>query len=291
MKIMITDHQGWHSQGGPNRIGLPLNPDKMICNIVEENLGLFDKNKTFVKMWFSKLYHDSGNNIQHVQNEIYKITEDNRRSDLVFICGHIIVNMLDFGDNKVLTYHGSIYNEHTVTVPMPAFNYSDTPKTFDKREIKASFAGSFDTHWTRRHIWHSLRNEKNCMVKDTGDWHYYKQKNNQVQEFSNFKSLLSNSLMTLSPRGTGPCTIRLWEAIESLSIPVILSDEYKDPNMSDIPLSEISIRVKESNAQNIKTMLQNVSTEELLLKYRNLTKYIEKPYSERVLEVLKSELS
>ena len=114
MEIIITPHQGWHSQGGPNPIDLPINPDKIVCDIIEANLSTLDKNKTFVKMWFSKLYHDSGNNLSFVQNEINKITEDNSRSDLVFLCGHIIANMLDFGHNKVLTYHGSHYNDHTV---------------------------------------------------------------------------------------------------------------------------------------------------------------------------------
>ena len=190
MNLIMTEHQGWNSQGGSNPIDLPLNPDKIICDLVESNLSHFNKNKSFVKMWFSKLYHDSGNNLATVQNEIYKITEKNTRDDLVFLCGHIIVNMLDFGNNKVLTYHGSNLSNHTITIPMPAFNYSLNPKSFDERKVKASFAGSFDTHWTRRHLWHSLRNSKDCIVKDTGAWHYYKQKNDQVSEYSNFISNL-----------------------------------------------------------------------------------------------------
>jgi Exostosin family. len=291
MKLLITDHQGWHSQGGPNPIDLPLNPDKIVCDIIEENIDSFDKNKTFVKMWFSKLYHDSGNNLQYVQNQIYKITDDNRRSDLVFICGHIIVNMLDFGKNKVLTYHGSIYNEHTVTIPMPAFNYSENPKDLNSRQVKASFAGSFDTHWSRRHIWYSLRNKDHCIVKDTGDWHYYKDKVSQTPDFTNFKDMLSNSVITLAPRGTGPCTIRLWESIESLSIPLIISDEYKNPKLGDISLDDMSIRVNECESQNVSRIIDQISSNVLKSKYNNLVNYIKKPYEERVLDTLKKELS
>lgn len=290
MKIMLTEHQGWNSQGGPSPIDLPMNPDKMICDIVEENIDKFNNQKTFVKMWFSKLYHDSGNNLSHVQNEIYKITDKNRRSDLVFICGHIIVNMLDFGDNKVLTYHGSKYNNHTITVPMPAFNYADNPKAFSDRKTKASFAGSFDTHWTRRHVWHSLRNSKDCFIKDTGHWHYYKDKKSQVSEFTNFKDLLSNSAITLAPRGTGPCTIRLWEAIESQSIPLIISDEYKDPQVGKIPLSDMSLRIKESEAQNIKKYIDSLSYENLKSKFDNISEYISTSYKSRVLNVLEKVL-
>ncbi len=290
MKIMITDHQGWHSQGGPNPIDLPINPDKIVCDIIEKNLGIFNKHKTFVKMWFSKLYHDSGNNLQHTQNEIYKITENNSRDDLIFLCGHIIVNMLDFGNNRVITYHGSNFNDHTITIPMPAFNYSDNPKSFNDRKTKASFAGSFDTHWTRRHVWHSLRNNSDCSIKDTGHWHYYKDKNLQASEFVNFKDLLANSLITIAPRGTGPCTIRLWEAIESLSIPLIVSDEYKDPEFSNIRLSDMSLRIKEKDAQNISSFISSLEQDKLRLIFNNMEKYISKTYEERVLNVLKNEL-
>ena len=179
MKIIVTPHQGWHSQGGPNPIDLPINPDKIVCDIIEKNLSTFDKDRTFVKMWFSKLYHDSGNNLSFVQSEISKLTENGSRKDLVFLCGHIIANMLDFGLNKVLTYHGSNYNSHTVTIPMPAFNFCENPKSFHHRMIKASFAGSFDTHWTRRHVWYSLLGRNDCVIKDTGAWHYYKDKKSQ----------------------------------------------------------------------------------------------------------------
>jgi hypothetical protein len=290
MKIIITPHQGWHSQGGARPIDLPVNPDKIVCDIVESNLSVFDENKTFVKLWFSKLYHDSNNNLSFVQEVISKITEHNSRSDLVFLCGHIIANMLDFGQNKVLTYHGSRYNDHTVTIPMPAFNFCKTPKDLKQRIIKASFAGSFDTHWTRRHMWYSLLNRDDCTIKDTGLWHYYKDKKSQSPEFSNFKDLLSNSVMTLSPRGTGPCTIRLWESLESHSIPVIISDEYKDPYIENFRLSDMCLRIRECDAQNVANIIDSIDPLELLKKFNMIQEYTKVSYKHRVLETIKKEL-
>ena len=291
MEIIITPHQGWHSQGGPNPIDLPINPDKIVCDIIEANLSTLNENKTFVKMWFSKLYHDSGNNLSFVQNEINKITEGNSRSDLVFLCGHIIANMLDFGQNKVLTYHGSHYNDHTVTIPMPAFNFCEEPKDFHRRTIKASFAGSFDTHWTRRHLWHSLLNRNDCIIKDTGAWHYYKDKKSQSPEFTNFKDLLGNSVMTLSPRGTGPCTIRLWESLESHSIPVMISDEYKDPYIDGFQLNDMCIKIRECDAQNVGNIIDSIDLAELLEKHRIIQRYTKMPYEHRVLVTIKKELA
>ncbi|MDJ0514476.1 MAG: exostosin family protein, partial [Methyloceanibacter sp.] len=42
-------------------------------------------------------------------------------------------------------------------------------------------------------------------------------------------SALRNSVFCLCPSGTGPNTIRLWEAIGSGSVPVILSETYDPP--------------------------------------------------------------
>ena len=67
---------------------------------------------------------------------------------------------LHFGNNRVITYHGSNFNDHTITIPMPAFNYSDNPKSFNDRKTKASFAGSFDTAGNVRVVracWRSRR--------------------------------------------------------------------------------------------------------------------------------------
>lgn len=44
-----------------------------------------------------------------------------------------------------------------------------------------------------------------------------------------YKDVLSNSVFTLCPSGTGPNSIRLWEAIENNVIPVVISDKYLSP--------------------------------------------------------------
>jgi hypothetical protein len=291
MNILMTEHQGWHTQGGENPVDLPMNPDKIICDIIEKNILDFDEKKTFVKLWFSKLYHDSNNNLDYVQSVVDSITDHGKRKDLVFICGHIISNMLKFGENKVLTYHGSIYNNHTVTIPMPAFNFCKNQKKISDRTIKASFAGSFDTHWSRRHMWYSMRNKDNCLVEDTGAWHYYKEKNLQKPSHNKFRELLGNSIMTISPRGTGPCTIRLWEAIESMSIPIIISDEYKYPNLVDLNLLDMSFSVSECEAQNMSKIIDNYTQEDISKKYNTIKEYTGISFEDRIIKTLKKVLN
>lgn len=74
-------------------------------------------------------------------------------------------------------------------------------------------------------------------------WHYQgevygKQITQQIPESSNardasheeeYRKILKKSLFCLCPSGTGPNSIRLWEAISFLSIPVILSNNWTPP--------------------------------------------------------------
>ena len=292
MKIIETNHQDWHSQGGKNPPDLPLNPDKYVTDVICQNINSYNSEKTFVKMWFSKIYHDSGNSVEYVQKEINKITENNSREDLVFVCGHIIVNNLDFGKNKVLTYHGSILNDYTVTIPMHPFNYENSNvKQFNEKNYITSFLGSFDTHWSRGHIYRSLLRENNCIVHDTGAWHYYKDKNEQKNFHSEYRKLLSISKTTLCPRGTGPCTIRLWESIFSQSVPIVISDEYKLPRFIDLSMKDICYFVKESDSQNINKFISNICNDDIVKKTKLLVKINEMGYNKLLKKCLEKELN
>lgn len=80
-------------------------------------------------------------------------------------------------------------------------------------------------------------------VKGRETWHYNKivydhqirntaeLSNNiiDVEQTEEFKNILSQSVFSLCPSGTGPNSIRLWESIESGVIPVVLADTYQPP--------------------------------------------------------------
>jgi len=77
-----------------------------------------------------------------------------------------------------------------------------------------------------------------------GEWHYekivYQEQINKKkldsehqlsseQKAEEYKEVLKNSTFSLCPSGTGPNSIRLWESIGALSIPVIFSDSLRLP--------------------------------------------------------------
>lgn len=81
-----------------------------------------------------------------------------------------------------------------------------------------------------------------------------KQKDEQIEskETLEYNKLLSQSLFSLCPRGSGPNTLRLWESLAIGSIPVVLSDQYEFPSLAHMGCgtaswSEAVIEIKESD--------------------------------------------
>ena len=67
------------------------------------------------------------------------------------------------------------------------------------------------------------------------------------QHSVDFGSIMDDSLFTLCPSGTGPNTIRLWEAVLNGSIPVILSDTWLPPGPPEL-WDKASVRSPETLA-------------------------------------------
>jgi hypothetical protein len=116
---------------------------------------------------------------------------------------------------------------------------------------------------TRDLILECHSNTPNTLVKSRNGWHYgtqvYEEQvrgisdvvNRSSLEYSQedktkeFIDLLSDSAFSLCPSGTGPNSIRLWEAIQSASIPVILADGLQLPGNLKL-WDAASIRIPET---------------------------------------------
>jgi hypothetical protein len=89
----------------------------------------------------------------------------------------------------------------------------------------------------------NLSKDHRGLVVGRDNWHFQKvvydcqifNKEKPKQELINaqateeFKTVLTESLFSLCPSGTGPNSIRLWESIGYGAIPVILADTYQPP--------------------------------------------------------------
>ena len=146
--------------------------------------------------------------------------------------------------------HATIYDKFT-PLPHHAPNISNNIREFAGREILISFAGSYSTHRTRLESTEVLKNRDDCIMVDTGDWHFYKRDEDLRKSSEFYIKTMNNSKISLCPRGTGPSTIRLWEAMAVGSVPMMISDSLELPLGKEIDWEKHIIRVPERDIKNI----------------------------------------
>ena len=66
-----------------------------------------------------------------------------------------------------------------------------------------------------------------------------------------FREILSNSIFALSPRGFGPASYRMYEAIQMQCIPIYISDEFWLPFKSEIEWEKMCLLIHPDEIHNI----------------------------------------
>ena len=179
---------------------------------------------------------------------------------VVTICQH--VNMIAFsslfqaaGVTDIFWSHTATHQDHLPDFPdislQPFPLYPVQQVTSDTnevgRDVLYTFIGAkghakYLTR-ARQHIIDELKGDPRGMVVERDGWHYAKDVyQNQIMKRTRagdtliddsaseaFRASMSRSIFTLCPSGTGPNSIRLWEAALAGSVPVILSDTYRHP--------------------------------------------------------------
>jgi len=128
----------------------------------------------------------------------------------------------------------------------------NTNKPLDQRKYLYSFVGAYnpEKYLTPVRQWiFDLQKNKNSFIKSRNEWHYKKQvygeqisdqkmtmdELNQYQKNSqDYTQILQESIFCLCPSGSGPNSIRLWEALGFGCIPVILSDTHQLPGDNNL---------------------------------------------------------
>jgi len=139
-----------------------------------------------------------------------------------FVCQHIFVNKLNFGDNIVFTPHTED-NDNFLFIPHynPIFNSSPGRVLYRDRNLDFSFIGDFETNDVRKKI--SVLNSSTTPIHATGKWFFMHERKKQEELLKDYIQTLAHSKLSLCPRGTGPSTLRLFESMSVGSIPVIFN--------------------------------------------------------------------
>jgi hypothetical protein len=170
--------------------------------------------------------------IENTQNFINEINSRHPQRKF-FVCQHIWVNLLDFGENLVFTPH-TINSDQFCFIPHYNANYSEKPDLVEiqSRKIDFSFMGDYGTNDLRAQL--SQANHPNSFFKNTELWFFSHSEGVKSNLKSEYKKLLESTKFALCPPGTGPSTLRLFEAMSVGCIPIIFNDLKIPPDLEGL---------------------------------------------------------
>lgn len=92
-----------------------------------------------------------------------------------------------------------------------------------------------------------------------------------------FCQVLSNSTFTLAPRGFGPTSFRIQEALQYGSIPVYISDEWVIPH--NIPFTDYGVLIDAADAHRVHEILTSIPAEEIFRKQAAIPEIYQKYFT------------
>ena len=84
----------------------------------------------------------------------------------------------------------------------------------------------------------------------------------EVETFE-YNSVLSDSVFSLCPEGTGPNTIRLWESMAIGSIPVLFENDWVRPNIEGYHWDDFSVTISKVDFGNVFDILKTIPVDKL----------------------------
>lgn len=217
----------------------PVRTEETISRQLMERYNQIDSAYTYVSLPLAWNINNRG--IAPTQRLIDEICFNLSSEKLFFVCQHILVDQLEFHGNLVFTPHATALDAF---VPIPHYSCNYDPqraKAWEDRQYTFSFMGSFHTHPVRRKLYDSLKSRDDCLIVDTGNWHFEGAPEKQQLNSEEYIQILGDTKYSLCPRGTGPSTIRIWEAMAMGSTPLILSDFLQMPLERELDTSWVRI--------------------------------------------------
>tara|TARA_R100000231_G_scaffold43851_1_gene37952 strand:- start:2964 stop:3842 length:879 start_codon:yes stop_codon:yes gene_type:complete len=127
--------------------------------------------------------------------------------------------------------------------PIPLICDPHPGEPVNDKKYKVGFAGRLDTHPIRQVMYEKL--------KKFDDYKFYIDTNWKPDRFVDFREILYNSIFALAPRGYGPTSFRLYEAIEMECIPIYIGDDFWLPFEKEIDWKKLSLLIKHDEIDTI----------------------------------------
>lgn len=161
---------------------------------------------------------------------------------------------------------------------IPSRNTGLYTKDIKHKQYLCSFIGAHNQYYRsniRLDIVKILKNlhQNNIYVELCEDWFYndivYNEqiknkiiskdsKKNKTIQTIKYNTILSDSIFSLCPEGSGPNTLRIWESMSIGSIPVLFENDWVKPKISEYQWDDISITIQKNQIENIISILENI---------------------------------
>ena len=181
---------------------------------------------------------------------------------------------------KIESNNIKLYPWHLIASNMenPNLNKSLLFKQLKNKKYLCSFLGSYNK-WYRSDIRTKLQkiveHSPKCFYSLGESWflnkivydYQIKNKTYDLKEVEagsqKYNEILSDSVFSLCPEGTGPNTIRLWESMSIGSIPVLFENDWARPTIPDMEWEDVSITINNNELDNIVEILETVPCDKL----------------------------
>jgi hypothetical protein len=151
-----------------------------------------------------------------------------------------ILNSFGTADVKVFTMNGH-KDHYTESYPLPLIAEPHKGQFDNKRTFLASFIGQ---------LTHPIRHDMKQLFERDADILFSTVKTGQKA----YCDIMSRSIFALCPRGYGPTSFRIQEAIQYGAIPVYISDEFIEPY--NIDFNAYGLKIRNEEIQYLKGMLK-----------------------------------
>ncbi len=157
-----------------------------------------------------------------------------------------------------------------------------------KRDIFCSFVGSFNTHPIRQEIYNIYKDDKDFYFGGIQKWNVKIEKDKEDE----FKDITERSIFALCPRDNGPTSYRLYEVMQLGAIPIFVYDNKWIPWEDDIKWDDICIFIHTSEISCLKTLLLNISNDEINQMKNNINDIYDKYFTlDKVCETIIDKLN
>jgi len=162
-------------------------------------------------------------------------------------------------DTMVFSAGGNYQNKNVIPIPLICSGISNPPIINAKdKDIFCSFVGS-NTNPIRAKLFKTyFNNTKYFFYQKT--W----SPNVSKEDLDIFLNFTSRSKFSLCPRGYGPSSFRLYEAMQLKSVPVYVSDRHYLPWVNDINWKDICILIKENEIDTIEDVLNSIDDKQYI---------------------------